>query len=132
MVKWQDLEQRHRELSVLRKALISAPLLPSISSGVLHLWQGIESIFPSVDRELSFRVAFSIGQLSRKTGGVDVYRLAKKSYSDRSKIAHGKGDSAGVEEWERVWSLACACIRAIVARDCLPSEQELIEEAFSA
>jgi hypothetical protein len=112
---WKKLEMETTVLRASRKALCSAPAIPDIGSSLLHVWQGIESLFPSVNMEVSFRLSLLVAQLVsilEKAG--ETYKKAKRSYADRSRIAHGNAAKVGHAEWNTAWTLLVACLRAVL------------------
>jgi len=81
--------------------------------------------------EVSFRLSLLVAQLVsilEKAG--ETYKKAKRSYADRSRIAHGNAAKVGHAEWNTAWTLLVACLRAVLFRMKLPSEGELITELF--
>lgn len=127
---WMDLEQQHPSLRAARVALRAAPIIPDLGSSLLHVWQGIESLFPSVSSEVSFRLALLISQLCApvENDRMKTYANAKRSYSRRSRAAHGNGDTVGHRDWVEAWDLLALCLSACVARELLPSEEMLTRE----
>ena len=127
---WPALERKHQRLKVARLALQTAPMIPDQSSSLLHLWQGIESLFPQVAAELSFRLALYISQLCRpiRSNRMDTYQLAKRSYRMRSHAAHGESHKIDAQGWEEARQLLALCLGACLERSDLPSENVLTTE----
>jgi hypothetical protein len=129
--RWDQLEKKHPTLSLVRKMTNSAPMIPDEGSSILHMWQALESLFPSVNAELSFRLSLLISQLC---AGLEIpsnmYQYAKAAYNVRSKIAHGAGLKEGKEGtyWFRAWWILRTCLQAIIEREDLPTEESLFEE----
>jgi hypothetical protein len=87
---WTRLEEKHPVLNLVRKMTNGAPMIPDQGSSILHMWQALESLFPNVNTEVSFRLSLLISQLC---AGLEppsgMYRQAKAAYNVRSRIAHG-------------------------------------------
>ncbi|TIN65844.1 MAG: hypothetical protein E5Y30_31490 [Mesorhizobium sp.] len=100
-------------------------------SSLLHIWQGIEALFPDVRAEISFRLSLLIAQLAKDVARrSETYQRCRKSYDHRSQAAHGGQLQKGPEAWVEGWNLLCLCMKAIMARGNLPNEQDLIGEAL--
>ncbi|RUV16910.1 hypothetical protein [Mesorhizobium sp. M7A.F.Ca.MR.245.00.0.0] len=129
---WPSLEKKQPRLKTARVALQTAPMIMHRGSSLLHIWQGIEALFPDVRTELSFRLALLIAQLAKDiTPRRETYQRSRKSYDQRSKAAHGGELQNGPEAWVEGWNLLCLCMKAIMARGGLPDEQDLIGEALT-
>lgn len=129
--KWLSLESRYPPLRAARRDLISAPLMPNLESSILQIWQGVEGLFPSVSTEITFRISLMLSQLiSEISKRSQTYEAAKKSYRDRSKIAHGSKIEINQESWFRAWSLLRDALQCVLIRGELPTEDELIKELF--
>lgn len=127
--KWIDLERVNPLARALRAAMTTAPLMPTLGSSILHIWQGLEALFPSINLEVSFRISLALAELSSPiTPRADTYERAKLSYSDRSKIAHGSRKAVSFEQWLHAWLLICDAGRAILERNALPTEEALTKE----
>lgn len=128
---WQEIEEKYVKASMLRSALVKAPLMPDRASSILHIWQALESVFGK-GPELSFRMSLSLAELCGPVGSrPEIYAKAKKSYQDRSSVTHGKLAAVDVEQWMRAWDLLKAAVRAILHRKAIPSEDELFSELLS-
>lgn len=128
---WQEVETLHRKASILRSALVKAPLMPDRASSILHIWQALESVFGK-GPELSFRMSLSLAELCGPVASrLETYAKAKKSYQDRSGITHGKVDAVDVTQWMRAWDLLRDAVRAVLHRKAVPSEDELFSELLS-
>lgn len=129
---WGNIESRHPVLKVLSGTLQSAPKLVALDQSLLHIWTGIESLFPTVDSEVSFRVALYVAVLcAAPSERAQLHQFAKSAYRLRSKVAHGTSSEITPEQWLSAWSLLVRCARAIYLRKKLPTEGELLEELFS-
>ena len=127
--EWQCLEQKHAELVAARAALQTSPMIPEISSSLLHVWQGIESLFSGVSTEVTFRISLLIAQLcSDKLSMKRTYQTARESYKHRSNAAHGNLKKIGLHEWMEAWELLRNCMIAVQRRGKLVDEKILIEE----
>jgi hypothetical protein len=126
---WSSREKQYPHLRAVRFALLTAPMISDLSSSLLHLWQGIETLFPNVTTEVSFRIALMIAQL---TAGVETaaqtYKRARASYQQRSNAAHGRTRKIGFMQWYEAWRLLSLCMEAVISRDPLPTETDLIGE----
>ncbi len=126
---WTNLEAKHPVLNLVRKMTNSAPTIPDAGSSILHMWQAIESMFQTVNGELSFRLSLLISQLCAGLAPPSgMYREAKAAYNVRSKIAHGGGPKMTGTEWAKAWSILISCVAAIIQREELPSDENLLEE----
>jgi hypothetical protein len=123
---WLEYEMKTPVLRAARRALIQAPIMPDLSSSILHCWQGIESLFPSISTEITFRTSLLLAELLEPLRPrQETYETSKKSYGDRSKIAHGSQHQFGIEKWSRAWVLLRDSIQAILINRGLPSEEVL-------
>ncbi len=130
-ITWQEIEVQHAKSSMLRSALSKAPLMPDRASSILHIWQALESVFGK-GPELSFRMSLSLAELCGPIASrPEIYKLAKRSYQDRSGITHGKLVAVDVLHWMRAWNLLREAVRAILHRKAIPSEDELFLELLS-
>ncbi len=130
---WGRLLIRFPQLRALIDAAISAPMLGNLSQSLLHIWSGMEALFPSVSTEVSFRLALYIAQLTANGGAqrLACYDAVRAAYGTRSKIAHGSKGSVSEQEWNQAWGILMDCLNALHRRECLPSEQELLAEVLS-
>ncbi len=105
-------------------------MIPDAGSSILHMWQALESLFPNVNAELSFRLSLLISQLC---AGLDppsgMYKQAKAAYNVRSKIAHGAySKNTTGSDVSNAWWILRRCLEAIIQREELPTEEKLFEE----
>jgi Apea-like HEPN len=129
-VLWTRLEEKHPVLTLVRKMTNNAPMIPDQGSSILHMWQALESLFPNVSTEVSFRLSLLISQLC---AGLEtpsgMYRTAKAAYNVRSKIAHGADpNKMTASDWFRAWWVLRTCLSAIIQREQLPTDEKLFEE----
>ena len=104
-------------------------MIPDDEASILQMWQGIESLFPSIQSEVTFRLALLISQLccsvqARRT----TYKEAKVLYKTRSQISHGAGSKVDAGDWTAAWALMRLCLRAVLVRGKLPTEEDLMSE----
>lgn len=127
---WRALEQAYPALSAARRALQTSPMIPDLSSSLLHAWQGIEALFPSVSSELSFRLALLVSQLCApvRSERMKTYEEAKRSYNQRSRAAHGNGAKLTQQHWLDAWDLLILSLSACLQRGGLPTEEILTLE----
>jgi hypothetical protein len=129
---WERMLARSPQLRAVRDAVLAAPTLGNQGQSLLHIWSGLEALFPSVSTEVSFRIALYIAQLT--SGGSDRlsrYESVRAAYGIRSKIAHGAKNSTTKEEWVQAWGILMNCLNALERRQSFPSEQELLRELLS-
>jgi hypothetical protein len=127
--RWKQVERDHPIVNIVRRLFNFAPMIPDDAASILQMWQGIESLFPSIQTEVTFRIALFVAQLCfplqqrSKT-----YKEAKILYSTRSKIAHGASAMIRDGDWAATWALLRLCLRAVLVRGKLPCEEELMFE----
>ncbi|HWJ68950.1 MAG TPA: hypothetical protein VNS79_02725 [Sphingobium sp.] len=128
--RWTVLEAAHPPLKAARLALQTAPAIPDLSSSLLHIWQGIEALFPNVSTEVSFRLGLLVSQLCVpvRSDRLTTYEEAKRSYGRRSRAVHGNGGKLDHRDWVDAWNLLILCLSACLAREVLPSEDVLTRE----
>lgn len=126
--EWRTLEARFPTLQVVRDSARVAPMLVSRDQSLLHVWCALESLFPKVATEVSFKVALYLAQLQSSTPRVEFHKLAKKGYDIRSKVAHGSLRNITFEQWRQAWDILLTSVRAILERRDLPSEDALLQE----
>lgn len=126
---WLELTSRDPRLRSFQATLISSASIMPVDQAILHLWTGIEALFPDVKAEVSFRIALYIACIEPdKSKRREIYESAKKAYNVRSAIAHGSSKRIAPEEWLKAWQMATSILRAILIRKGLPSEAELLKE----
>ena len=130
--KWAALESAHSDLKAARLAFVVAPSIPHIGASLIHLWHGIEALFPDVKSEVSFRLSLLVAQLCRDIEPPRAtYKRARVNYNDRSAVAHGRLISVGQPEWTETWELLRMCLRGVLNRGTLPTGEELLESVLS-
>ncbi|MFF3352994.1 hypothetical protein ACFYWN_10150 [Streptomyces sp. NPDC002917] len=133
--RWRDLRDKYPVCLFLERVLTSSPVVSDTGQSLLHVWTGLESIFPKVQSEVSFRLALYLAQLQSPLGDrQEFFQRAKRSYGDRSKVAHGGVIKArgGVDPWMEAWSILTHTVCAILERRSVPTEEELIQELLVA
>ncbi|MER8003998.1 hypothetical protein [Streptomyces sp. NPDC095613] len=133
--RWNNLRSRYPVCRFLERVLMSSPVVADTGQSLLHVWTGLESIFPKVQSEVSFRLALYLAQLQSPLGDrQDFFQRAKRSYGDRSKVAHGGELKSrdGADPWMEAWSILTHTVRALLNRQCILTEEELIQELLVA
>jgi hypothetical protein len=127
--QWEVLLNRYPVLNNIQNTLTAAPFIPTIEQSLLHIWTAIESLFSSINQEISFRLALYITQLNEPKDNRYEYLLSiKRAYATRSKIAHGTAKNITISEWETAWNLLIEICQAIINRKSLPDEKDLLKE----
>lgn len=130
---WFDLGSSNPAVQTISNAITTAGRLESHEQSILHMWTAMEALFPKVSSEVSFKIALYLSQLcSPPAEKKQFHTTAKKAYGVRSKIAHGSNAKVKHEDWLQSWHLTLACVSAIVKRNGLPTEEELLDELLSA
>lgn len=130
--QWSELKANSKTLPVLEEVVTSAPKLTPLTQSVLHVWSGLEALFPDVGAELSFRMALYLAQLLTPNSEREtVYKRVRNSYKTRSAITHGSRRDVSMEDWQESWSLLMEAIDGILARGKMPSEKELLLELLT-
>lgn len=125
---WLKLRTKTPALGAFGRAVTAAPTVHSLDQAVLHLWSGLESLFPTVTSEVSFKVALYLGQLqTERESRRFVFDQARRGYKVRSAITHGTRRDVTYEDWRDAWDLAMATLRAVLRRGALPTEDELVD-----
>jgi Apea-like HEPN len=129
--KWLKISTTQPAARAFGQAVQSAPQVTPHSQSVLHLWCAIESLFPSVTTELSFRVALYMAQLAVVGQKRRAYfERVKKGYNVRSRIAHGSKQDVTSEEWRDTWQFVLDALNAILKKGALPNEDDLLTGLF--
>ena len=116
----------------MQKALSTAPFIPDLGQSLLHLWTGLESLFPRVGSEVRFQIALYLTQLRPAVSDRYAYHKSiVEAYNLRSRVAHGTAADLGVEEWRTVWNLLVDACQSIISRGHLPTEEELLRELLA-
>lgn len=129
---WSSMIATQDTLRGFSDAALSTVMMGSLSQSILHMWCAIESLFPSVGTELSFRVSVYLAQLvSQGAGRRGYFEKVKKGYNTRSRIAHGAKHEATIEEWKAAWEIVMDTFNALVRRGLLSSEEALLADLLS-
>ncbi|MEN5150722.1 hypothetical protein [Pseudomonas orientalis] len=130
--EWLRITASTPSLLALESAMIEAPKLSSRAQSILHIWTALESIFPLVTAEVSFRMALYMAQLnSIGTDRSGYHSRVKRAYNMRSKIAHGAKSNPEFSDWMEAWRLVTDTVTAIVRRGRLPNEEQLLDELLA-
>lgn len=135
--EWGALVLAEGSALVLQETLISAPQIPSHGQSIMQIWSGLESLFPQVSAELSFRLALYLAEMIQPRGDRrPQFERIRAAYKVRSRIAHGSRRRAGApserEEWTDAWNLLVAVARAAAVRGGVPSEDVLTSELLGS
>jgi len=129
---WHTLSKETDSVRALTDAFLASPSLPTHAQSLLHIWTAIESLFPSVNTEVSFRVGMYLTVLcSEPKDRSEFYRKVRAAYGLRSKVAHGALNDVSVDQWDQAWMLLCGCAKSISRRGSVPKESELLDELFN-
>lgn len=127
--KWRKITVGSAALRAVEEAINAAPKILPVEQSILHIWSAIESLFPTVSTEVTFRVALYLAQLIESgPARLERYEEIRRLYGVRSRIAHGSATQASPEEWRQTWTLLMDACNSVVSRGHLPSEKELIAE----
>src|SRR5205085_6736031 len=119
-------------LQPLEDAATAAPTIGATDQSLLHVWCGLEALFPRVQTEVSFRVALYLAQLcsggpARRT----YFDRVRKAYQLRSDIAHGTKRGVGQERWRESWDILTDALKSIVSRGGASDEDALLADLLS-
>lgn len=130
---WVDICDQMPRLRVLEEVLVSAPVSTSYPQATMSVWGALESLFPSVQTEVTYRVAMYLTQLVRPPDPLAYLKSVRSAYAQRSRIAHGSVSSARDEiaAWQGAWALLCDATLAITRRGVLPTEEDLTREMLT-
>ena len=127
--RWLDLASGSSSLALAGDAAAAAPTLAPLSQSLLHIWSGLEALFPSVTTELAFRLALYLAQLSAaERDRTETYDKAREAYRIRSKVTHGSQASVSFSTWIETWELLVLALKSVFSRGQLPKEEELLAE----
>ncbi|HAM43741.1 MAG TPA: hypothetical protein DCM67_01780 [Propionibacteriaceae bacterium] len=133
-LRWLDIAKGAPRLRVLEEAALTAPTITNLGQSILQMWTGLESLFPEIHSELSFRLALHLAQLDPATRRAQFAR-ARKAYVLRSKVAHGHDLSEPSQKnrdaWTECWELLHSTVMALIVRGGLPTEEQLVEELLT-
>ena len=129
--RWSKLRNEYPICTLFGDVIIAAPTMPDVGQSLLHIWTGLEALFPNVQTELSFRLALYLAQLQHIHGNRAMFfERARLSYRDRSAVAHGgKPKRKGKRDpWLSAWLLLLGTAYALIQRGMVPSEEHLTKE----
>ena len=130
--QWCKLKASSKTLPVIEEVITTAPKITPPTQSVLHIWSGLEVLFPNVGAELSFRMALYLAQLlSPSSERTAVYERVRASYALRSAITHGSRQDVSMNDWQETWSLLMEAINGVLVRGKMPSEKELLAELLA-
>jgi hypothetical protein len=118
------------EIRNIIDGLIAAPKIEVLGQSLLHIWTILESLFPTVQTEVSFRLALYISCMVFGKSKELFYEV-KKSYNVRSRVAHGSARGVSYEEWKRAWNILRLVSGGIMHRGMVPTEEMIIDTIFS-
>jgi len=126
---WEQYKRDCPILQNIENAASIAPRIYPIEQSIMYIWTAIESLFPNINAELTFKLSLYLSQLNcLEKSRLDYYSKIKKAYSVRSKIAHGNKIDDPIREWINAWSILMHSIQSIIMRARLPDEQQLLRE----
>jgi len=129
---WEPLRLRFPQLQAVINAATTAPTIGTLSQSLLHIWTGMEALFPSVSTELSFKLALYIAQLTDTgTDRLACFKSVRSAYNTRSRIAHGNENTVTAQDWNQTWAILMKCLNALYRREHLPTEDDLLREMLS-
>jgi hypothetical protein len=124
---WCELSNRDPLLKVIADAANAAPMLLSFDQSILHIWAGLEALFPKVTAELAFKLALYLAQLAgTERNRLTYFNKVKKAYTVRSNVTHGTKRGISFAEWNESWLILMDSINAIIDRGGMPSEDLLL------
>jgi hypothetical protein len=131
--KWEKLENKHKELQAVRHIMETAPTIDHLGTSLLHIWTALESFFPNVRTEVSFRMALLLAELASVIQPpLETYQTARRSYGHRSHAAHGNLKKLTHKEWDEAWKLLCIVVGGVIQRGALPDEGALISSILTS
>jgi hypothetical protein len=131
---WLEISSSDPLAATIEDTARAAPTVENIGQSILLIWTGIESLFPTVHSELSFRLAMYLAQMQAPLGTdrLAYYERAKNAYNVRSKVAHGSPPAKTFEDvraaWDDAWGLLMDVGSAVISRGGLPTEAKLMAE----
>ena len=130
--QWQHLSQTAKNLTSIQEIAVTAATIMPVSQSHLHIWSGLEALFPTVTAELSFKISLYLSQLiGAKSERMSIYEQVRASYNLRSAITHGSRKDITVEEWQSTWGLLMQAVNSILTRGKMPAEKELLSEILT-
>jgi Apea-like HEPN len=128
LYKVQEFGSTDRFISAI-KSYRSMFRLPYPSASIVVGWSGLEALF-GVSSELTFRISLLISKYleTEATAQSALFDALKKSYSVRSKIAHGVINDISAETGEaaKVWAWLQRCLLRTIEDNSVPSERKIL------
>jgi len=110
------------------QALTSFHCIPYASTCLLVAWSGLEALF-EVDQEISFRLSLYIANFLRSGDGrYAEFEKLRRSYDDRSRVAHGASSKAKSVQEHALYTrdVLRACLEKSIEAKALPDPKRLI------
>jgi hypothetical protein len=126
---WRALVDRHPAIRNIEGVVTYAPQIQSYEQSLLHLWCGLESLFPSVTSELAFKLALYLSQLVESGPKRRAYfAKVKRSYGNRCKVSHGSVSEITRDDWMETWQIVLDACRAVLRKGTVPAEDALLAD----
>jgi hypothetical protein len=110
------------------QAVTSFHCVPYPSMRLLVAWSGLEALF-GVDQEISFRLSLYITNfLKIAVDRYSEFEKLRRSYDDRSRVAHGAATKAKAVDEHATYTLDIlrACLAKCIETGAFPNPKELI------
>lgn len=129
---WRRLMEKTKSLAVVEEVANTAPKIISKDQSLLHLWTGLEALFPDVNAEQIFRLSLYLAQLNAQSAErFEYHGEVKASYKVRSGVAHGSKRDISLTDWDKTWQILMDAYKGILRRGAMPSEADLFREILS-
>jgi hypothetical protein len=115
------------------QALTSFHCIPFSTMCLLVAWSGLEALF-GVDQEISFRLCLYVANFLKSGGDrYSAFEKLRRSYSDRSRVAHGAATKAKAVSEHAMYTrdILRACLAKCIETKAFPNPKELIFEGNS-
>lgn len=110
------------------QALTSFHCIPYSSAALLVAWSGLEALF-GVDQEISFRLCLYVTNfLKSGDGRYSEFEKLRRSYNDRSRVAHGAATKAIEVHDHAAYTrdILRACLAKCIETNAFPNPKQLI------
>jgi hypothetical protein len=110
------------------QALTSFHCIPYASTCLLTAWSGLEALF-AVDQEISFRLSLYITNFLRSGDDRQLeFEKLRRSYNDRSRVAHGAATKAKAVLEHAVYTrdILRACLGKCIETGAFPNQKKLV------
>lgn len=114
----------------LIKGVLVAPTIKPKEQSYLHIWSVIESVFPYVSSEISFKLSLYISHMSF-VKNIRYYDMVKKSYTTRCKLSHGGLVKLSDEDWMSAWSILLNILQTVLYNGGIFEERQMLEKIFT-